>query len=155
MTGIERLNERLIELGANKSQLNGKVIPMMLEIFAEEHHGEDALDAYNCLLEIVDKERKKLDVEKFLFGNTQRDVYNKAHELDRRSEKLAEWENELAEQKKAIDKMLEMETAEARDKVRLLILFNQNSGDRRDMNEYQETAYIKGLGNVLGGGYEE
>ena len=55
--------------------------------------------------------------------------------------------------------MREMETAEARDKVRLAALYDEKikafMHDDYDQRQAHPTSYAQGLGNIFGGGLHE
>lgn len=142
MTGIDALREKLTEMGANKAQLDSKVIPMMLAIFADE---SNAIDAYKAFEETWIEARK---------------AAQEAMTIQDRSRK---WEERLEERQNAIKRMLDdltrkaekiatCETPEGRDRMRLALWFKDNAYTD---NVYQRTEYNKGLAAILAGGGDD
>lgn len=142
----EELNQKLLTRGATKAHLTSKVIPIMLEVFAEEVSPGEALA---CLQEIRDHDIDKFESEKWLFENEKQEVRNQRHALEVEKGKLEEWEQRLREREEFINEStLQLETSEARDKSKMALMYERMT--RPDlMNEYQKTGYITGLALIL------
>jgi len=134
----KELNRRLIELGASKNQLGSKMVAMMLTIFAETEY--PAKEAYECLLEYR-KEAEDLKYEaEWRLDNKRREIVDKEIACERKLKGIEE-------QKKSLEALQELETAEARDRLRLATIFDEKVVVD---NEFQQTEYIRGLGMILG-----
>ena len=143
---LEEFKEKLLERGATKGHLNSKVLPIALEVLAEEVSPEEAL---KCLQSIRDNNLEKFKSEQWLFENEKTEVRNKKHDLEVKRAELEEEKKALEQMKKELNESLAMETAEMRDKSRAAIMYEKMT--RPDgMNMYQYTEYIKGLGKILG-----
>lgn len=139
MDNLEDFKKALKKRGATFQHLNSKVLPIALEVLAEEVSPEEAL---KCLQSIRDNNLEKIESERWLFENEKTKVRNEKHDLE---VKRAEFE----QQKKALDESLAMETAEMRDKAKAAIMYEKMTNPK-GMNMYQYTEYIKGLGKILG-----
>lgn len=136
---LEEFKEKLLKRGANSGHLNSKVVPIALEVLAEECSPEDAM---RCLQEIRDHDIGKFGKEKFaLQGERNKIEYEKSV--------LEEEKKALEQMKKELNESLAMETAEMRDKSRAAIMYEKMTNPE-GMNMYQYTEYIKGLGKILG-----
>jgi hypothetical protein len=143
MSGMDELNKKLVEMGANKAQLGSKVIPMMLSIFAD---AENAIDAYKALEEL---RHGAMNAE-----NMYREAYHtylrKVDEADLEWNAFRKWkEQEQAKIDQAREQLLQLETAEARDRLRLARVFEATVSPQ---NVYQQTEFIKGMAAILSGG---
>ena len=136
---LQEFKEKLLERGATKGHLNSKVLPIALEVLAEEVSPEEALE---CLQSIRDNNLEKFKSEQWLFENEKTKVRNEKHDLEVKRAELEQTEKRLKD-------CMVMETAEMRDKSRAAIMYEKMT--RPDgMNMYQYTEYIKGLGKILG-----
>ena len=152
MTGIERLREKLYELGANKAQVESRVVELTIVALA----GEES-DNSKQLLQLVDdikleykaqSEKAKQEIRKLQHSNdeilherarivSKRDIVNKAHDDL----------NVIVDRLLAINEEISVpETAEFRDKLRLAKFLQDNT----QINTcYDNTAYINALGKIL------
>ena len=150
MTGRELLNQKLMDLGASKQQLNSKVIDMVLKTLSDEESLEP--------VKLLEEKLRKLESE---LCNEKNEYYKLSSKLTERENKLWREERKLKEQQEQIESLDEkiefyeslqkkLETPEARDKMRLARFFLDNAPEAR--NVYQETEHIKALGSILGSG---
>lgn len=141
MTGYELLEYELIkEFSKSKILSNRPLIQAVVKILAEQ---EDrvALDLaeqkHNDAVFLLHQERKKEE------ENRQREI-----ELKIKTMELSQQSVELEKREKEIQQMMELETPETRDRVRLSRIYK----DSIEINTcYDNTAYIKGVGAILSG----
>lgn len=166
MTGREILKKRMLQLGATKLQTEAKVIDIVLRALAD---GDN-----RAVVEEIEKAQRELELRKASCEERERhldsmeknflgDLPEKKRKLDAElrevSWRLERAANALEEDRAEIDAMeqkreemfKDFETAEARDRFRLLQTYNENVPDIEDMNGYERTAYIKGAAQILGG----
>lgn len=142
MHGLEYVKGELEKRGCMKSQVNARVVPMVLDIVA----GTDrAWTDY-------DEAAKSLEFERMNFASAKMTAKGLADAERRR--RVAEncgiikEREELAKERAAFAAELEaVETTAAKDRVRLAKFFMKNTAP----NDKSNTAYIYGLGAILGG----
>lgn len=142
MHSLEYVKSELKKRGCQKSQINASVVPMVLDIVS----GTDrAWSDYDEALKSLEAEKvaltqRKRDTEALLTRDMHRramEAINIANERERASKERAE----LAAEIEAV------ETATAKDRVRLAKFFIANT----DPDDKSYTAYVYGLGAILGG----
>lgn len=131
MMNKEELDAKLLKMGVKKVSLDSNLYIQMLAIFGSPLSAEDAQKIIRDMR--TEYERKICNLR-----SKESYIESKVREIKELEESLCEKEEML----------MEMETAEARDRVRLLMLFEKKA---EVDNSYQQTEYIKGLGNILGG----
>jgi hypothetical protein len=139
----QELDEKLIARGAKRSSLTNKVIPIMLEIFAEDESSSEAL---KCLQDMRDHEVNKWSSKEIELRNKESRLIDRSQEIYRRNLEINEREQLLKERE---DVLLNLETAEARDRMKLAMIYERMSRPDK-LNEFQLTQYIAGLGLILG-----
>lgn len=165
MTGREALEKRMLQLGATKLQVGAKVIDLVLLALAD---GDN-----RAVVEEIEKAQRELKLRKASYEERERRLdsmeQNFLEDLPEKKRKLnaelqeVSWRleratNALKQANAEIDDMekkregmfKDFETAEARDRFRLLQTYNENVPDVEDMNGYERTAYIKGAAQILG-----
>ena len=154
---LEMLNERLRDMGARKDQLRSPVVQWMLEIFAGmDEQGKEAIEALHDVIDGKDEEYRKkewqLTMREAGLEDRENDITFNLERIDLLQQDLEKRENALDI---AMQTMREMETAEARDKVRLAALYDEKIKafihDDYDQRQAHPTSYAQGLGNILGG----
>lgn len=149
MSGIEELRKRMKELGASSTQCNSPTVGILLAIFADNEHAEDALKCLNDLKE----EASRVIREK---GSMAMRLEWKRQELEHRENELAKRVQEVAELRAQIEKVAEdilrCETPEGRDRQRLAEIYNRTVLNARPrMDSYEMQRYITGLSRILAG----
>lgn len=147
MTGLEMLKAEMRERGCSKSQLDSKVVGIMLEIISGEK------DIY---VNVQEAERELSELQNTLSDlrlvkdNLKWECKCLVEEIKMHESDYFEKCNEI---KKYIDdfnkSLTECETAEGRDALRRAQVFT-NSVEVNTV--YDNTAYIKGLGAILSNG---
>lgn len=149
MTGMEVLEQEFITRyhltpNAAKSALSGITVTRVLEIFAEKMDviSEAALCSLHDREEAVQKaEMKIIDTKEELAqrgGKIRRLESEAADRLKAAEEKESEYQNNIRN----------VETAEARDRLRLLEIFKQNVEIETPQNN---SVYIAGVASILSG----
>ena len=133
------LEEKLLARGAKRTHLNSKVIPIMLEILAEDVSPSEALEA---LQSIRDNNLEKIESERWLFENEKRKVRDEKHDLEVKRAELEETEKRLKE-------CMAMETAEMRDRLKAGLIYERMTRPDK-MNIYQYSNYVSGLAIIMG-----
>lgn len=133
------LEEKLLARGATKAHLNSKVIPIMLEVFAEDVSPAEALEA---LQSIRDNNLEKFKSEQWLFENEKRKVRDEKHDLEVKRAELEQTEKRLKD-------CMVMETAEMRDRLKAGLMYERMTRPDK-MNEYQYSNYVLGLAAIIG-----
>ena len=147
MTGLECLREEMKKRGCNNSQLNSKVIGIVLDIIS----GNENLyiNIQEAKQELAD-ERNTLSALRLAKDNLRWECKYLEEEIKMHESDYLEKCNEI---KKYIDdfnkSLTECETAEGRDALRRAQVFT-NSVEVNTV--YDNTAYIKGLGAILSNG---
>lgn len=142
MHSLEYVKGELEKRGCMKSQINARVVPMVLDIIA----GTDrAWTDY-------DEAAKDLEIERKNFAIAQLSAKSLADTERRRRVtetcSLIKARDDLAKERAAFAAELEaVETPVAKDRVRLAKFFMKNTAP----NDKSNTAYIYGLGAILGG----
>lgn len=158
MTGIELLKNQLTLQGFNPSKVNANsaLIEAVVSIVANNPEADIAMSM--AKQKIADAENKlyKANEKRNEAAALERDAARKADYAREQAEEAKEWNSEavrnLNENKKVlaeIQECLKVETAEARDKVRLFELFKQNLP--KDCKNNQN-AIIYSMGAILGNG---
>lgn len=144
MNGMELLRKELINRGCTASQVNSKVLPIVLDIVSNSN-GE-YMDAAKMLAEIrADVYREKSYLQD-LKAHTKRLQDTANAECHRIKEQWTECDEYI----KAFNKSLEeCETAEGRDRLRLAQMYTNSVNIE---TKYDQTAYIIGLASVISGG---
>lgn len=144
MTGMELLQEELINRGCTESQVNSKVLPIVLDIVSNSN-GEYT-DAAKMLAEIRADISEKKSYLQDLSCAIKRLEARSRYECERIKEQYAECDEYI----KAFNKSLEeCETAEGRDRLRLAQMYTNSVNIE---TKYDQTAYIIGLASVISGG---
>lgn len=146
MTGLELLKEEMVKRGANKSMLESKTLPLVLDIISNSN-GE-----YIQLYELQQQINKLThEIDRLRIDRTRFIMQIETNETEER-ERIREWNAELDERTQKLnelhDSLMECETAEARDAVRKARLFIESI---KVGTVFDNTAFIYGLGAILGG----
>ena len=145
MSGLDILRNKLAELGLNKSQIESKSVEMTLSVIANNDIDaslafQELLNEYSQMRNALNRRIKECDEkERRLLAQDDRNSINLhqiAISLNELSQKIREFKNCLSE----------CETAEGRDAARKVAFFMANT---KINNSYDNTAYIKGLANLL------
>lgn len=157
MTGNEILKLKLLELGATKQQAEAKVVDMVIAVLAENSDVKD-LNALEMFRNVIDKfdtaaqnarakeheylnKTVKLSLVKSAVCNAKRDVECAVKELANIVDELISISDEITEP----------ETPEQRDRMRMARFLMENT---KVNTCYDNTAFIKALGNILSGAKE-
>ena len=154
---LEMLNERLRDMGARKDQLRSPVVQWMLEIFAGmDEQGKEAIEALHDVIDGKDEEYRQKEKE---ISRRQEKLREREIDITRNLERIGLLQQDLEKRENALDiamqEMREMETAEARDSIRLYVLFNEALDavmkSDPEHRKVHPTAYAQGLGNIFRG----
>ena len=151
MTGLECLKQEMIKRGCTKTQLESKVVPIILDIIAGS--GTKYTDYSNLQIDVDDLYSKKLSLENQI-KNLRMEKEDAEHYLDdvkkRASDYInSEWHNMQEYIDKFYDALRQCETEEGRDIMRCAQTF-VNSVDVD--TKYDNTAFIVGLAAILSNG---
>lgn len=147
MTGLELLRKEMERRGATKSQINSKVVPMVLDILSETGQ----------LYTTIKENEDHLQMLQSQVHNTQMHIQRQEKTREELAEEINELKREkgkyLTEERQYVHDWLEalkdIETAESRDLMRKAQVF-VNSVDIE--TKYDNTAFIIGLASLLSGG---
>lgn len=147
MTGLECLKEELIRRGCNNVQVEAKVIPIILDIVANNNT--------TVYTDTVEAEKKLSDLRSVL-GRLEVRIADAERRAKRAEEDARDKERVLTLQQKDAQKYLEefearlmkCETAEQRDALRTAQAFVNNI---EILSPQNNTAYIIGLASILTG----
>lgn len=156
MTGKELLLKELEELGATKQQMGSKVVDLVIQAFAKLNAEGVEFDSLKTYEDQLKEYKRNLDEQEYRIRCGESKLTWREHELQKREWSVSELEEEISDLGKQIDDkkkelesiQLEYETPEARDKARLAQWFKDNTDV---INGYDRTAFITGLGQILGG----
>lgn len=147
MGELERVRNEMIKRGCSKSMTESKSVAVVLDIINET--GSQFKDFVDEEKELEEAERR-LNREQFNFqikmSDAKYELDKRGKVLDARERELNEFANELAE------KLEQLETKEARDRVRLAHFYMKYA---KPTNGYEKTAFIKGLSYILSDNPEE
>lgn len=146
MTGLDILKKVLIEdYGCTKQQANAPVVEKVITAMAENSGLIE-----KCTVNMFEESKRRLKEAEITLGNStmklcmaenyNRHTKEKEEELKREKEEFIKWKDETEE------KILSMETPEARDQLRKATIYERMV---EVTNGYERTAYIKGLGYIL------
>ena len=127
----DEFDNKLIEMGVKKVQLDSNLYIQMVALFGDYLTAKDAQA-------IIRKMRTDLERKEIFLKEKEDNIECRIEEMKKERKALEEKEDEI----------LQMETAEARDKIRLACYFENSISIE---NSYQQTEYIKGLANILSG----
>ena len=152
MTGREILNQKLKAKGLTETQINSKAVEMTIAVFAEETDGtnysaliQDAIQEYRVAKNNADAEARRYSAKEESLSNERRANSAREQDLIKSANGI---KNLLIDLEKVYDEILELETAEQRDRTRTARFFM----DSVNVNTvYDNTAYIKGLSAILSG----
>lgn len=152
MTGREILNQKLKAKGLTDAQIKSKAVETTIAVLAEETDGtnysaliQDAIQEYRVARNNADAEVRRYSAKTEALSNNER--ANNAREQDL-IKSANDIKNLLIDLEKVYDEILELETAEQRDRARTARLFMDNVNVN---TVYDNTAYIKGLSAILSG----
>lgn len=158
MTGLDCLKEELLKRGCTKQQADSKVVPVVLEILAnngtpytEMEEAKDELSRIkNSIPDALQARYYQVKEETRILENRLRDlqvaILNRENEYKNIK---SVWDEEQAYIEAFLKEMQNCETAEARDAMRRVQLFkNSVTVDTK----YDNTAYIVALGAILSDG---
>lgn len=142
MSSTELLNSKLLEMGATKTQLSNKLIPMMLAIFADPENAKVLFDTFwDMKKELNNKEMSLYNREQAFEGKQRefkREISNDLEEINFLKRQLENAKAEIAR----------CETAEARDKIRLAEYYKLEAEATKS---YSPNVYLVGIGKILAG----
>lgn len=152
MTGREILNQKLKAKGLTDAQINSKAVEVTIAVLAEETDGtnysaliQDAIQEYRVAKNNADAEARHYVAKEESLSNERRANSAKERDLIKSANGI---KNLLIDLEKVYDEILELETAEQRDRTRTARFFM----DSVNVNTvYDNTAYIKGLSAILSG----
>ena len=151
MTGIDCLKSELMKMGFSESKIRMN-IELIMAIVSVVSENKEQVNAARLYYEMADDKLDRAreyerDAKHQLAAARQAELNARSRDSDARA---SEREAMAAEQRAhEIEMRLEtMETAEARDKIRLAHLFDKMT-ERKTC--YDNTAYIKGLAAILQG----
>ena len=147
MTGLECLKEELIRRGCNKSQVEAKVVPMILDIVANNN---------TTVYQDTTEAEKKLSILRERLGRLEVRIADAERRTREAEEKARDAESVLTEQqkdaqtylKKFEERLMKYEKAEQRDALRTAQTFVNTVKIQTPQNN---TAFIIGLASILTG----
>lgn len=146
MTGRELLEEEMRKRGATESQIKSKTFALTLDTIAQTDIHTKVYEEEQHLLELqkrCQREQHRLDKIMELIDSSRKS-------LDRSREELKEKEDAISSYVDRFNRSLtECETAEGRDAMRRTQLFMNTV---KINNDYDNTAFIKGLAMILSSG---
>lgn len=147
MTGLELLQEEMLKRGAQKQQIQSKILPMVLDILSEDKTRYlDIVKAQNELAHLEQRVRW----QNMTLENAKEELSSLKEEINGLKREKAKY---LTKERQYVNDWLEalkdMETAEGRDLMRKAQVF-VNSVDID--TKYDNTAFIIGLASLLSGG---
>lgn len=156
MKAIEQLKQTMREDGLKDIQIESAAAKWLINFFA--NHAEIMNDLARQkiaeaeeIFQNVESARNRL---KEMESKTKRDLDLREKTLDKREERIAEMINEgcdaLKKIKSAQSELMNLETAEARDRLRLAMFYMQHTDD----GFHNQKAFTYGLGNIIGSGYD-
>lgn len=157
MTGIECLKEELLRRGCTKQQSESKVVPVLLDIFAETgdfyktrfEQDRELGDLAKSIKELKSEEWRLTDKVGRLSAEVADLNAEKGNMVDRLKDIYLEKNEQLVDYINSFNNALkECETAEGRDRMRLAQVF-VNSVEIR--SKFDSTAFIHWLGAILAG----
>lgn len=157
MNSNELIKEKMLELGASKQQTESKTLEIMLVALAEVQKTSDFnyKEAYWEIINRYKKAEMQMDEEKNKWTIA---CMAKLDEKNMFSQRNADYKRfvsnliDITEMLLALDEnLVNAETAEQRDTIRKAVYFQDNT----TINTcYDNTAFIRGLGNILSGAIE-
>ena len=152
MTGREILNQKLKAKGLTDAQINSKAVETTIAVLAEETDGtnysaliQDAIQEYRVARNNADAEARRYSAKAEALSDNERANSARRKDLEKSANDI---KNLLIDLEKVYDEILELETAEQRDRTRTARLFMDNVNVN---TVYDNTAYIKGLSAILSG----
>jgi hypothetical protein len=152
MTGREILNQKLKAKGLTDVQIKSKAVETTIAVLAEETDGtnysaliQDAIQEYRVARNNADAEARRYSAKTEALSNNERANSAREQDLIKSANGI---KNLLIDLEKVYDEILELETAEQRDRTRTARLFMDNVNVN---TVYDNTAYIKGLSAILSG----
>ena len=152
MTGREILNQKLKAKGLTDAQIKSKAVETTIAVLAEETDGtnysaliQDAIQEYRVARNNADAEARRYSAKTEALSNNERANSAREQDLIKSANGI---KNLLIDLEKVYDEILELETAEQRDRTRTARLFMDNVNVN---TVYDNTAYIKGLSAILSG----
>ena len=142
MTELETLKAKLLDMGATKTQIENKVIPMMLAIIADEENAKEIFNAFWEMKKNVEYKAMDLQNKEYAFNDR---ISRAKEEVSAERLALATMREDLERTQKELE---EMEKPDNRDRIKLAEYFKRNVNIS---NAYQETEFVKGLANILSG----
>lgn len=139
MTGLDCLREEMEKRGCNKAQIESKTAAVVLDILSNS--GTIYTDIQEAEKRLSDL-RNAISVRELNAALREQRINN----AESRNKKI------LEDIEKAKERFLKPETPAARDRLRLAQFYKDSVEIN---NEYQRTAFIKGLGAILAGQQEE
>lgn len=152
MTGREILNQKLKAKGLTDVQIKSKAVETTIAVLAEETDGtnysaliQDAIQEYRVAKNNADAEARYYSAKAEALSDNERANSARRKDLEKSANDI---KNLLIDLEKVYDEILELETAEQRDRTRTARLFMDNVNVN---TVYDNTAYIKGLSAILSG----
>lgn len=139
---LEFVKMELIRRGFNTGSTTAKAIPAVIDIVANtDRNWQDYAEA------LQDLEAQRANLENVQY-NWQRKISSEQWKAERDQE---EAKKVLADAEAKAAKIYQCETPEARDRMRMALFFVENT----DVDtKYDNTAFIRGLGAILGSSEE-
>lgn len=152
MTGREILNQKLKAKGLTDVQIKSKAVETTIAVLAEETDGtnysaliQDAIQEYRVARNNADAEARRYYAREAEISDQKKANSAREQDLIKSANGI---KNLLIDLEKVYDEILELETAEQRDRTRTARFFM----DSVNVNTvYDNTAYIKGLSAILSG----
>ena len=152
MSGLDALREEMLKRGLTKTQVESKAVAVVLDILA------------NAPDKTVFQQQYEFEQAEKKMAEREAKVWRREAELERKvrdteswvSEQHAKTDREISEKYEELSRfkreLLSCETAEARDRLRMAIIYK---GAVNVNTVYDNTAYIKGLAEILAKKMEE
>lgn len=149
MTGIELVKAELISKGftSSKVSMNLNLIEAVITILSDDET-RSKIDLASQKLKEAKENESKAFYELEAAKQEKRDAFLMRQEAERAKQEANEMLDDVKATRFEVKQALECETAEARDRVRLLELFKLNLPENCDSNQ---NALIYSMGAILSG----